>query len=100
MWVDAGFGDYRTAVAVADQDTRTGLKVEDPLRRGDVVLKRRFWHLYHGHIIPILGEDLVDGLPSRAVDPGTMDEDNVFDGGCQRRSPGPAEYRHGGNHRC
>jgi len=78
MLVEGRLGDDRAAVAVADQDARARLKVDDPLRRGDVVRKRRFWHLDHGHVVAVPREDLVDRLPTRAVHPGAVDEYDVF----------------------
>ena len=97
--IDSGLGNDRAAVAVADENAWARLKVEDPLRCGDVVLKRGFWNLYHAHVIAVLGQNSVDRLPTRAVNPGAMDEDNVFNWGCQCRSSRPTEHRQSRNRR-
>lgn len=57
MRVHAGHCNDRAAEVVSDENARAVLEVEDPLRRGDVVLKRRERFLYHGHGIAVLASN-------------------------------------------
>ena len=45
--MDAGLGDDRAAVAVADEQRGAVLQIENPLRRRDIVGKRRLRLLHH-----------------------------------------------------
>src|SRR5882672_6146831 len=40
LWMNAGFGDDRSAIAVPDEERGTVLEIENPLRRRDIVGKR------------------------------------------------------------
>src|ERR1700751_2480563 len=96
MRVDASLCDNQATVAVTDKDARARLQVEDPLRRGDVVLKRRERFLYHLQVLSVLGKDFVDRVANRAVDPSAVDEYDVFDWVGQRGCSGTDEDEGGG----
>jgi hypothetical protein len=57
-----GFSDDGTTVTMADQNCGPILKVENPLRCGHIVGKRRFGLLHNGDMEALLCEDLIDGL--------------------------------------
>ena len=56
------------------------LQVENALGRGYIVVKRTQGFLHHGDVIAVLGQDVVDGLPTRPVYPGAMHQDDILDG--------------------
>ena len=96
--MNAGLGDDRTAVAMADEQRGTILKVENPLRCGNIVRKRGFRFLHHADIEAVSGEDLIDGLPARTVHPGAVHQYDVLERSGSRRDyrRGEAESGHGG----
>ena len=94
--MNAGLGDDRAAIAVADQKRRAILQVENALRRRDIVGERRLGLLHHGDVEAFLGEDLVDRLPARRVDPGAVHQHDVL----QRRRTGGSCRRGETESRC
>src|ERR1700742_4484243 len=72
MRINAGLGDDGAAVTMADKDAWSGLKIEDTLRRRGVRLKGSFRFLHHGHVVAILGQDVVNGSPAGAVNPSAV----------------------------
>jgi hypothetical protein len=58
------------------------------------------WYLYHGHVVSVPDKDFVHGFPSRAIDPGAVHKDDVFDGGGQGRDGGAAKEDEGGDRSC
>jgi hypothetical protein len=78
MRVRSGLRDDGATVAVCDQDARAWLQVEEPLCRGDIVLQRGQWLLNDTDLIAVPHEDLVDGLPTGAINPGTVNEHDIL----------------------
>ena len=77
--VSAGFADDRAAVGVSDEHDRAVLRVDDHPRGGGVARQRQGGVLHHGDAVAILGEQVVDRPPPRAVHEASVDEDHVFD---------------------
>src|ERR1051326_4781137 len=67
LWIVAGFGDDRTAVAMAHQNDWAGLPIDHGLCELDVFRKGRLRVLYNRHRVPVLCEDGGDGLPAGAI---------------------------------
>jgi hypothetical protein len=82
---------------VCDQDAWACLQVEDPLSRGDIVLQRGQRLLNDADLIAVAPEDLVDRLPTGAINPGTMNENDIlYRGGQGWHAPGYEEGRQQG----
>jgi hypothetical protein len=83
---------------VADEERGTILKVEDPLRCGNIVRKRGFGFLHHGDFEAVLDKDFIDGFPARRVHPGAMHQYDVLERSGTRRDyrRGKAESGQGG----
>ena len=71
----ARFGDDDAAVRVADQNHRSALGVDGALGDGDVVGERDRRVLDDADGVAVLPQDLVDALPTGAVDEAAVDED-------------------------
>src|SRR6266436_494121 len=78
MRVGSGLRNDGATIAVCDQDARAWLQVDDPLGRGHIVLQRGQWLLNEADVIAVPYEDLVDRLPTGAINPGTVNEDDVL----------------------
>jgi hypothetical protein len=77
MRVGARLGDDRAAITVADEDGGTVLAVEDAVGRDHVVGKRRQRLLHDADGIAVLRQEIGDGLPTRSIGKGAMDQDDV-----------------------
>jgi hypothetical protein len=76
MLVRARLADNRAAVGVPDKDHRFGLLVED-LSSGSVVASQRQRRVLNdGDVIAVCPEDVVDALPTGAVDESAVDKDH------------------------
>ena len=72
----SGLGDHDAAVGVADEDDRAVELVEDACRGCDVIGQRRRGVLDDAHVVSFGDEQVVDGLPSGAIDEATVDQDD------------------------
>src|SRR5690606_37648609 len=77
---NARFGDHRAAPAVADEDGRAVLVLENPRRRGDVVGERGEGVLHDAYAIAARGEFVIDAAPTGTVDEGAVHEDDIAHG--------------------
>ena len=88
----AGLGDDGAAVGMADEQDRPVLERDRPLDGSDVVREGRQWILDRDDVQAGLFEDRDHLGPTRAVRPGTVDEDDVSDRrlrrvGCDGQDP-------------
>jgi hypothetical protein len=72
--VGAGFADDRAAVGVADEYDRAVLRVDDQARGGGIARQRQGGVLYHGDVVAVLGEQVVEGPPAGPIDESAVDQ--------------------------
>jgi hypothetical protein len=75
----ARLSDHHAAVRVTDQDRRTFLFIEDQIGRDHVALQRDGRILDDAYGETVLLEDVVDAGPTRAVDEGAVNQNDVVD---------------------
>src|SRR6185312_4149449 len=75
----ARLSDHHAAVRVTDQDRRTYLLIEDQIGRGHVALQRNGRILDDADVETVLLEDVVEASPARAVDEGTVNQNDIVD---------------------
>src|SRR6516164_4758390 len=63
---------------MTDQYKGTVLLINDALGGLDIFFEASERLLHDGHMKTILGQDVVDGPPARAIDQRSMDDDNIF----------------------
>src|SRR6266481_3322643 len=73
-WIGPGFGNYRSPVAVGDQNARSILLSQDAFRSGDIVFKGCLRFLNDADVVAILDQNLVNAFPARTISPGTVNE--------------------------
>src|SRR4029077_1287099 len=76
-WIRPGFGNYRSAIAVGDQNARSILLSEHPLRSSDIFFKGCLWFLDDAHVVSILDKNVVNTLPAGTICPGTVDQNDI-----------------------
>ncbi len=64
---------------MTDQDGGAVLRRQRPAGDGDVVRQGRGRVLDDADLVPVLGQDVVDLFPARAVHEAAVDEDDVLD---------------------
>src|ERR1700675_3546720 len=76
--VIANIGDNRTAVTVSYKNSWTILHRDHPFHRRHVVAEGGQRVLRHRHVVAMLYENFIYGLPPRPVDPCSMNQHDVF----------------------
>src|SRR5260370_7929776 len=78
LWMVPGFSDHRSSVGVADEDCRSVLRGKSSLGNRYVVLQRYCRILDNADTVAVPPEDLVDTLPPRPVNKGTVHYTDVI----------------------
>src|SRR5580693_9058419 len=84
VWIIAGLGDDRSAIAVADQNDWPAHSVDGGFRVFLVVGVRGLGRLGNRYRVAILLKDLCNGVPARAIGECTMHQNHVFDASWRR----------------
>src|SRR6476646_2723220 len=89
----AGFSDDVAAVAVAYQNYRAGLSIDDGLRELDVFGERSFRVLHHRNCVSVFLENVGDGFPSGAISKGAVHQADVLYRLAALRASGLRDHR-------
>src|SRR6266566_9819501 len=76
-WFRSGFGNYRSPIAVSDQNAGSILLSEHALRSSDIFFKGGLRFLNDADVISILDENVVNALPARTICPCAVNQNNI-----------------------
>src|SRR5437762_11463825 len=76
-WIRSRSGDDGAAITVSHQNAWSILQSEDALGRRHIFFEGRLRLLDDTYLVTILGENVVNAFPARAICPGTVNEDNI-----------------------
>jgi len=76
-WIGPGFSNYRSPVAVSDENAWSILLREDSFRRGHIVFKGGLRLLDDADVVAILDQNLVNAFPAGTICPGTVNENDI-----------------------
>ena len=76
-WIRPRFGNYRSAIAMSDENARSILLSNNALGRSDIFFKGRLRLLDDADLVAILDENVVNAFPARTIGPGTVNQNNI-----------------------